>query len=157
MKNRIIFSMLLGLFIILNLAPTYLGLWNMPLIPLERPEFSFIEADTRNILDSVIHYLIIIGLWTPISIGIIKYKWQFKILIVPTLISLTLFLAMIYPKNIYPNESSEYTENGYKYRIEIWKNKNETKIKHWKSQDSLINYKTNKNIKWELIKNEINN
>ena len=151
MKKRTLIILLFGLFIILNLVPTYLWMWGISFVDLERPEFSTIEVSTRDILDSVMYYTMLFGLWLPVLIVILKRKWEFKALITNTLISLLLFVTMIKSQEVYPNESSEYTENGHQYRIEKWNEKNVSKIKKWKSQDSLKNYITHRHIEWELI------
>lgn len=152
MNKRILLISLFGLFIILNLVPTYLWMWGMSFVDLERPEFSTIEVNTRDNLDSVLHYIILIGLWLPILIVIIKRKWQLKALIAPILISLTLFVIMFKSQDVYPDEYSEYTKDGYQHRIEKWNNNNGTKIQHWKSRDSLKNHKTHRHIQWNLLK-----
>tara|TARA_B110000114_G_scaffold183669_1_gene225527 strand:- start:228 stop:701 length:474 start_codon:yes stop_codon:yes gene_type:complete len=157
MNKRILFITFFGLFIILNLVPTYMWLWGITFIDLERPEFSTIEVDTREILDSILWYTMLIGIWLPITIITISRKWQLKTLIVPTLISLSLFVVMIKSQDVYPDESSEYTERGYHYRIEKWNEKSGTKIQRWKSQDSLKNYASHRHIQWELINDEIKN
>jgi len=157
MKNRVIFIMLFGLYIILNIVPTYLWLWGLSFIDLERPEFSNIIVDTRDTLDSVLRFVLLIGLWLPMLLVILKRKWRIKALIVPTLTSLILFIIMVNPQNVYPDEESQYTENGYQHRVEKWNEKNQVKIKHWKSRDSMKNYISHRHIEWELIKEEIKN
>ena len=154
MNNRILLISLFGLFIILNLVPTYLWTWGISLIDLGRPEFSTIKFETREILDSIIRYTILIGLWLPILIVILRRKWKPKALILPIVISLILFVVMIKSQDVYPDEYSEYTENGYQHRIEKWDEKEETKIRYWKSRDSLTNYMTHRHIEWELLKEE---
>ncbi len=99
-------------------------MWGISFVDLERPEFSTIEVSTRDILDSVMYYTMLFGLWLPVLIVILKRKWEFKALITNTLISLLLFVTMIKSQEVYPNESSEYTENGHQYRIEKWNEKN---------------------------------
>jgi hypothetical protein len=64
---------------------------------------------------------------------------------------------MVKSQDVYPDESSEYTENGYQYRIEKWNKKNGAKIENWKSQDSLKNYVTHRHIEWELIIEDLKN
>jgi hypothetical protein len=157
MNRRILFITLFGLFIILNFIPTYLWLWGISFVDLERPEFSTIEVSTRDILKTVLLYTMLLGLWLPILIVTIRQKWKFKALIAPTLISLTMFLIMIKSQDVYPDETSEYTENGYQHRIEKWNGTNGIKIQHWKSRDSLKNHLTHRQIEWELIKEEIKN
>lgn len=149
--------MLFGLYIILNIVPTYLWLWGLSFIDLERPEFSNIIVDTRDTLDSVLRFVLLIGLWLPMLLVILKRKWRIKALIVPTLTSLILFIIMVNPQNVYPDEESQYTENGYQHRVEKWNEKNQVKIKHWKSRDSMKNYISHRHIEWELIKEEIKN
>ena len=152
MNKRILLISLFGLFIILNLVPTYLWMWGISFIDLGRPEFSAIKFETREILDSILRYTMLIGLWLPLLIVVIRRNWKPKALIVPTVISLILFVVMITSQDVYPDEYSEYTENGYQHRIEKWNDKDGTKIKHWKSRDSLTNYMTHRHIEWELIK-----
>ncbi len=157
MNKRILFIIIFGLYILLNLVPTYLWMWGISFIDLERPEFSTIEVETRDALDTILHFTMLVGLWLPLLIVIIRRKWKFKALIAPIIISLTLFVIMIKSQDVYPDESSEYTENGYQYRIEKWNKKNGTKIENWKSQDSLKNYVTHRHIEWELIIEDLKN
>tara|TARA_B100000787_G_scaffold68884_1_gene50647 strand:- start:3603 stop:4076 length:474 start_codon:yes stop_codon:yes gene_type:complete len=157
MNNRILLISLFGLFIILNLVPTYLWLWGMSFIDLGRPEFSNINFNTRDTLGSVLRFVLIIGLWLPILLVIMKRKWKVKALTIPTLVSLILFLIMFKSQDVYPDEESEYTESGYQHRVEKWNGKNQVKIKHWKSRDSMKNHISHRHIEWELIKEEIKN
>lgn len=157
MNKRVLFISLFGLFIILNLVPTYFWLWGMSFIDLERPRFSSININTRDTLDSVLRFVLIVGIWLPILLVIFKRKWKIKALTVPTLISLLLFLIMFKSQEVYPDEESQFTENGYQHRIEKWNQQNLVKIEHWKSRDSLKNYITHRHIEWELIKEEIKN
>ncbi|MEQ8518435.1 MAG: hypothetical protein RLN79_14175 [Cytophagales bacterium] len=152
MNKRILFISLFGLFIILNLVSTYLWLWGISFVDLERPEFSTIDVETRDILNSFLRYTMLVGLWLPLLIVVIRQKWKLKALIVPTSISLILFIVMMKSQDVYPDEYSEYTENGYQHRIEKWNENDETKIQHWKSRDSLKNHETHRHIEWELIK-----
>jgi hypothetical protein len=132
-------------------------MWGISFIDLERPEFSTIEVETRDALDTILHFIMLVGLWLPLLIVIIRRKWKFKALIAPIIISLTLFVIMVKSQDVYPDESSEYTENGYQYRIEKWNKKNGAKIENWKSQDSLKNYVTHRHIEWELIIEDLKN
>lgn len=157
MNNRILFISLFGLFIILNLVPTYLWLWGMSFIDLEKPEFSNISVNIRDNLNSALRFIIFFGLWLPILLVILKRKWKIKTLAVPTLISLILFLIIFKSQDVYPDEESEFTEKGYQHRIEKWNQQNQVKIKHWKSRDSFKSYITQRHIEWELIKEEIKN
>lgn len=157
MKKRRLFLLLVGLFIILNLLPTYLWMWGISFVDLERPEFSTWEVDTRDKLNAVLRYTMLIGLWLPILIVIAKRRWEAKALIAPTLVSLTLGVIMVKSQDVYPDEDSEYTEDGYQHRIEKWNNKNGTKIQYWKSRDSLKNYETHRHIQWEIINEEVKN
>jgi hypothetical protein len=102
-------------------------------------------------LESILKYTIIIALWLPVLILIVKRERKYKALLLPMALSSGLFLAMIASQNVYPDSDSEYTENGYQHRIEKWQDKNGTKIKHWKSRDSLATYQTHQHIEWELI------
>jgi len=154
MKNRILYITFFGLFIILNLVPTYLWLWGISLIDIERPEFSNINVNTRDTLNSIMRIVILIGLWIPILIIILKRKWKLKTLLLPTLISLVLFLIMFKSQDVYPDEESQYTENGYQHRIEKWNDKDNVKIKHWISRDSLKNHISHRQIEWVLITEE---
>lgn len=157
MDSKVPYIFLFILFIILNLFPTYLWLWGVSFIDLERPEFSNISVNTRNTLGSILRFLLLIGLWLPILIVLLKQPWKIKALVIPTLISLILFLIMVKSQDVYPDEESEYTENGYQHRIEKWNKKNHVKIKHWKSRDSLKNQDSHRYIEWELIKEETKN
>jgi hypothetical protein len=154
MNNRVVFITLFGLFIILNLVPTYLWLWGISLIDLERPEFSNINVNTRDYLNSILRIVILIGLWMPILLIILKRKWKLRTLLLPALISLVLFLIMFKSQDLYPDEESEYTENGYQHRIEKWNDKDNVKMKHWISLDSLKNHISNRQIEWVLIREE---
>jgi hypothetical protein len=157
MNKKILFISLIGLFLIFNLAPTYLWLWGMSIIDFERPEFSSINVNTRNNLDSVLRLILLIGLWLPILIVLLKRKWRLIALVLPTLISLTLFLIMFKSQDVYPDEYSEYTENGYQHRIEKWNEKNQVRTQHWKSRDSLKNHTSHRHIEWILIEDKIKN
>ena len=150
MNNRVLFITLFGLFIILNLVPTYLWLWGMSLIDLERPEFSNIKVSTRDTLNLILRNMILVGLWTPILFITFKRKWKIKALIIPTLTSLVLFLIMFKSQDVYPDEESQYTENGYQHRIEKWNNKDNVEMKHWISRDSLKNHISHRHIEWIL-------
>ncbi len=154
MNNRVLFTSLFVLFIILNLVPTYLWLWGISLIDLERPEYSNINVNTRDTLNSILRVVILVGLWLPILLIIFKRLWKIKTLIIPTLISLVLFLIMFKSQDVYPDEESQYTENGYQHRIEKWNDKDNVKMKHWISQDSLKNHISHRHIEWKLIKEE---
>jgi hypothetical protein len=127
MNNSVVFITLFGLFIILNLVPTYLWLWGISLIDLERLEFSNINVNTRDSLNSILRIVILIGLWMPILLIILKRKWKLRTLLLPALISLVLFLIMFKSQDLYPDEESEYTENGYQHRIEKWNYKDNVK------------------------------
>ena len=157
MNNRILLISLFGLFIILNLVPTYLWLWGISFIDLGRPEFSNINFNTRGTLGSVLRFVLIIGLWLPILLVIMKRKWKVKALTIPTLVSLILFLIMFKSQDVYPDEESEYTESGYQHRVEKWNGKKQVKIKYWKSRDSMKNHISHRHIEWELITEEIKN
>ena len=157
MNNKVLFISLFGLFIILNLVPTYLWLWGMSFIELERPRFSSINVNTRDTLNLVLRVVLIVGIWVPILLVILKRKWKTKALTIPTLISLILFVIMFKSQEVYPDEESQFTENGYQHCIEKWNQKNQVKIEHWKSRDSLKNYISHRHIEWELIKEEIKN
>ena len=157
MNKKVLFISLFGLFIILNLVPTYLWLWGMSFIDLERPRFSSINVNTRDTLNLVLRVVLIVGIWVPILLVILKRKWETKALIIPTLISLILFFIMFKSQEVYPDEESQFTENGYQHCIEKWNQKNQVKIEHWKSRDSLKNYISHRHIEWELIKEEIKN
>jgi hypothetical protein len=157
MDNRVLFISLFGLFIILNLVPTYLWLWGMSFIDLERPRFSSINVNTRDTLNLVLRVVLIVGIWLPILLVILKRKWKIKTLTIPTLISLILFVIMFKSQEVYPDEESQFTENGYQHSIEKWNQQNQVKIEHWKSRDSLKNYISHRHIEWELIKEEIKN
>jgi hypothetical protein len=156
MNNRPLLISIFGLFIILNLIPSYLWLWGIPFVNLERPEYSYIEVSARDILTFIQRTFIIAGLWIPFVIVIWKRNWNLKALVMPTLASIALFLAMVISHD-YPNSESEYTEDGYQHRIEKWTESNRTTIKHWKSQDSLKNYLSRRHINWKLISEEIKN
>ena len=157
MNKKVLFKSLFGLFIILNLVPTYLWLWGMSFIDLERPRFSSINVNTRDTLNLVLRVVLIVGIWVPILLVILKRKWETKALTIPTLISLILFVIMFKSQEVYPDEESQFTENGYQHCIEKWNQKNQVKIEHWKSRDSLKNYISHRHIEWELIKEEIKN
>ena len=157
MNKKVLFISLFGLFIILNLVPTYLWLWGMSFIDLERPRFSSINVNTRDTLNLVLRGVLIVGIWVPILLVILKRKWETKALTIPTLISLILFVIMFKSQEVYPDEESQFTENGYQHCIEKWNQKNQVKIEHWKSRDSLKNYISHRHIEWELIKEEIKN
>ncbi|PIQ20118.1 MAG: hypothetical protein COW65_16860 [Cytophagales bacterium CG18_big_fil_WC_8_21_14_2_50_42_9] len=157
MNSRIVFILLFTLFIILNLVPTYLWLWGMSFIDFERPEFSNINVKTRDTLSSTLRFVVIIGLWLPILIVSLKRQWKIKALTMPTLISLILFVLMFKSQDVYPDEETEYTENGYQHRIEKWNKKNQVIIKHWKSRDSLKDQVSHRHIKWELLNKETKN
>jgi len=157
MNKKVLFISLFGLFIILNLVPTYLWLWGMSFIDLERPRFSSINVNTRDTLNLVLRVVLIVGIWVPILLVILKRKWETKALTIPTLISLILFVIMFKSQEVYPDEESQFTENGYQHCIEKWNQKNQVKIEHWKSRDSLKNYISHRHIEWELIKEEIKN
>jgi hypothetical protein len=157
MNKKVLFISLFGLFIILNLVPTYLWLWGMSFIDLERPRFSSINVKTRDTLNSVLRIVLIVGIWLPILLVIFKRKWKIKTLTIPTLISLILFVIMFKSQEVYPDEESQFTENGYQHSIEKWNQQNQVKIEHWKSRDSLKNYISHRHIEWELIKEEIKN
>ena len=148
---------LFGLFIILNLVPTYLWSWGISFINLERPEFSSINVNSRDSLSLVLRFALLVGLWLPILLVILKRKWEINALTVPTLISLMLFLIMFKSQDACPDEESQFTKNGYQYRIEKWNQQSQVKIEHWKSIDSLKNYISDRHIKWKLIKQEIKN
>lgn len=154
MNKRVLFISLLGLFIILNLVPTYLWLWGMSFIDLERPKFSYINVNTRDFLYSLSRFVLFVGLWLPILLIILMRKWKIKALTVPTLLSLLLFLIMIKSQEVYPDEESHFTENGYQHKIEKWNQQNHVKVEHWKSQDSSKKYITHRHIEWKLIKEE---
>ena len=156
MNNKTLLISMFGLFVILNLVPTYLWLWGIPFIYLERPEYSQIEVNTRDILTYIQLAVIIAGLWIPLAIVIWKRNWNLKALILPTLVSAAIFSTMVLSHD-YPNSESEYTEDGYQHRIEKWTEPNGTTIKHWKSLDSLKNHQSHRHIKWELINEEIKN
>lgn len=64
---------------------------------------------------------------------------------------------MVKSQDVYPDEESEYTEDGYQHRVEKWNEKNQVRIKHWKSRDSLKSQDSHRHIKWELIKEETKN
>jgi hypothetical protein len=157
MNKKVLFISLFGLFIILNLVPTYLWLWGMSFIDLERPRFSSINVNTRDTLNLVLRIVLIVGIWVPILLVILKRKWKTKALTIPTLISLILFVIMFKSQEVYPDEESQFTENGYQHSIEKWNQQNQVKIEHWKSRDSLKNYISHRHIEWELIKEEIKN
>ena len=124
MNKKVLFISLFGLFIILNLVPTYLWLWGMSFIDLERPRFSSINVNTRDTLNLVLRVVLIVGIWVPILLVILKRKWETKALIIPTLISLILFFIMFKSQEVYPDEESQFTENGYQHCIEKWNQKN---------------------------------
>jgi len=157
MNKKVLFISLFGLFIILNLVPTYLWLWGMSFIDLERPRFSSINVNTRDTLKLVLRVVLIVGIWLPILLVILKRKWKIKTLTIPTLISLILFVIMFKSQEVYPDEESQFTENGYQHSIQKWNQQNQVKIEHWKSRDSLKNYISHRHIEWELIKEEIKN
>ena len=129
----------------------------MSFIDLERPRFSTINVNTRDTLNLVLRVVLIIGIWLPILLVILKRKWKIKTLTIATLISLILFLIMFKSQEVYPDEESQFTENGYQHCIEKWNQQNHVKIEHWKSRDSLKNYISHRHIEWELIKKEIKN
>jgi hypothetical protein len=157
MNNRVLFISLFGLFIILNLVPTYLWLWGMSFIDLERPGFSSINVETRDTLNSILRFILIVGIWLPILLVVWKRKWKIKALTIPAVISLILFVIMYKSQEVYPDEESQFTKNGYQYRNEKWNEKNQLKIVHWKSRDSFKNYISDRHIEWILIKEEIKN
>ena len=64
---------------------------------------------------------------------------------------------MFKSQEVYPDEESQFTENGYQHSIQKWNQQNQVKIEHWKSRDSLKNYISHRHIEWELIKEEIKN
>jgi hypothetical protein len=129
----------------------------MSFIDLERPRFSSINVNTRDTLNLVLRIVLIVGIWVPILLVILKRKWKTKALTIPTLISLILFVIMFKSQEVYPDEESQFTENGYQHSIEKWNQQNQVKIEHWKSRDSLKNYISHRHIEWELIKEEIKN
>jgi glucan phosphoethanolaminetransferase (alkaline phosphatase superfamily) len=157
MNNRVLFISLFGLFIILNLVPTYLWLWGMSFIDLERPKFSSINVETRDTLNSFLRFILIVGIWLPILLVVWKRKWKIKALTIPALMSLILFVIMYKSQEVYPDEESQFSKNGYQYRNEKWNEKNQLKIVHWKSRDSFKNYISDRHIEWILIKKEIKN
>jgi hypothetical protein len=126
----------------------------MSFVELGRPEFSTIDFETREVLDLILKYIMLAGLWLPILVVIVRWKRKLKALIIPTVISLTLFVVMIKSQDVLPDEDSEYTENGYQHRIEIWKQETGTKVKHWKSRDSVKNYWSYRHIEWILVEEE---
>ncbi len=129
-------------------------MWGISLIDIERPEYSNIDVNNRDTITTILRIIILIGLWIPILIIILKRHWKIKALILPTLVSITLFSTMYISQDVYPNSESEYTEDGYQHRIEKWTEHNVTTIKHWKSQDSLKNHPSHRHIKWELMSEE---
>jgi predicted membrane protein len=154
MNNRVLLITLFGLLIILNLVSTYLWLWGISIIDLERPEYSNFNVNTRDTLNSILRIAILVGLWLPLLLVIFKRIWKMKALIIPTLISLVLFLTMYKSQDVYPDEESQYTENGYQHRIEKWNDKDIVEMKHWISRDSLKNHISHRHIEWILIKEE---
>jgi predicted membrane protein len=154
MNNRVLLITLFGLLIILNLVSTYLWLWGISIIDLERPEYSNFNVNTRDTLNSILRIAILVGLWLPLLLVIFKRIWKMKALIIPTLISLVLFLTMYKSQDVYPDEESQYTENGYQHRIEKWNDKDIVEMKHWISRDSLRNHISHRHIEWILIKEE---
>jgi len=150
-NNKILFISLFGVFITLYLVSTYLWMLGLSFVDLERPEFSSIDVETRDALDLFLRCTMLVGFWLPLLVVVIRRKWKPKVLILPTAISMILFVIMITSQDDYPEEYSEYTENGYQHRIEKWKEKDGTRVQHWKSQDSLKSYPTHRQIRWELV------
>ena len=61
---------------------------------------------------------------------------------------------MYYVKGYYPDSHSEWTENGYQIKKQLWFNDDEKITKIWRSQDSLNKYDSHHDIVWIQINSE---
>ena len=125
-------------------------MWNPYSLYFDRPEFSETHLTTRDNYALIATIANFILLWGTLIWAIIVWYKKSKFSFIATIMSVLTFWLIMKVQDYHANMNSEYTENGYQYKVQKWYLDGDNVYKRWKSQDSLKTYNNPREIVWEL-------
>lgn len=150
MKRKYI--ILIGLIAVIacNILLTYVLMWNPYSLYFDRPEFSETHFETRDNLALIAVIVNFTLLWGTVIWALFDWKRRNRLSVVALIFSGLTFWILMEVQDYYPDAESEWTENGYKIKIQKWYLDGDKSYKRWKSQDSHMNYENHREVVWEL-------